>query len=250
MVGQAPHTQPPRPRRPRARGEGGLVDRVVALSVREGLKDEWTVHDAALSILDLTDDPGVLRRARARVSEVVLASPSLAGTRAVAAINVVLARLQADLDPEPHRRVVHVGHVPAQRPSPFAVPQEPHLVRTCSLSGPSDSIGEGAAFVVANVCGEHVATETGRAMLLAQELLVQTVGRARRPAHLVLTCDAQNATVYVDLAADGGVEQLATATPDLVLVEQLADDWGASCLRPGVRYWAAIALPTTDDSRT
>ncbi len=244
MVGHVHHTPPPRPqRRVRAKGDGGLVDRVVALAVREGLKDEWTVHESALLLLDLTTDPGVLRRARARVSDVVLASPSLAGTRAVAALNVVLARLEADLVPEDERHPVQVARVPAQRvvPPPFVPPEDPHLVRAQRLEGTPDSIAEAAGFVAANACPEHAPREIGRTMLVAQELLVQTVGRAGRPAHVVVTCDGQCTTVYVDLAADGGTEQLTTSTPDLALVEQLADGWGAECLRPGVRYWAVIA---------
>lgn len=238
-------TQPPRPiaRRSTARGERAvLVDRLVSVAVREGLKDEWTVHEAALALLDLSHDAPMLKLARARVSEVVLKSPSLAGTRAVTALNVVLARLDADLEPErPHRPVA----VPVQRhavPSPFVPPAEPHLVRAHRLTGSPDSIGGAAAFVAESVCAEHASTEAGRTMLVAQELLSQTVGRAMRPAHVVITCDGQCTTVYVDLAAEGGREQLTASTPDLALVEQLADDWGATCLRPGVRYWAAIDL--------
>jgi hypothetical protein len=235
-------TQPPRPiaRRSTARGErAALVDRLVSVAVREGLKDEWTVHEAALALLDHSHDAVMLKLARARVSEVVLKSPSLAGTRAVTALNVVLGRLQADVEPE-HPRVV-----PVQRHAvapPFDPPAEQHLVRAHQLSGSPDSIGGAAAVVAESVCRDHASTEAGRAMLVAQELLVQTVGRAMRPAHVVLTCDGQVTTVYVDLAAEGGREQLTASTPDLALVEQLADDWGAECLRPGVRYWAAINL--------
>jgi hypothetical protein len=234
-------------------GEGiTLVERVVALAVRNALDERWSAHDAALALLDVTTDISRLRRARARVSEVVLASPSLAGTRAIAALNVALARLEADLpagSPWRSARSAHSpqsGRVPVQRPDetppvPPSRPGEPHVVTTYHVSGTPDSLREAAMFVAAHTCPEHAATEGGRAMLLAQELLAQTVGQTGQPAHLVLTCDGHAVTVYVDLAAEpAALDRLRSSTPDLTLVEQLADQWGSACLRPGVRYWVTV----------
>ena len=81
-----------------------LVDRVVALAVREGLKDDWTVHDAAMSLLDLAPDVATLRQARARVSEVVLRTASVAGSRAVATLNLALTRLESHAPPRVPRQ--------------------------------------------------------------------------------------------------------------------------------------------------
>ena len=230
--------------RPAAVGEGvTLVERVVALAVRNALDECWSAHDAALALLDLTSDVPILRRARARVSEVVLASPSAAGTRAIAALNVALARLEADLPEGAPRRSARSGRVPVQRPDPTPplVRGEPHVVTTYHVSGTPDSLREAALFVAAHTCPEHAATEGGRAMLLTQELLAQTVGQTGHSAHLVLTCDGHAVTVYVDLAAEpAALDRLQSSTPDLHLVEQLADQWGSACLRPGVRYWATV----------
>ncbi len=238
MAGRA--TRPPQSRRAGAPPGAALVDRVVAMAVREGLKDEWTVHDAALSLLDLTHDPLVLKRARARVSEVVLRSPSLTGTRAIAALNVTLARLEADVaQPAPTPSAV-----PTQRASGRTGSGDgPHLVEALEIPGTEESLRQAATFVAQRVCATHAATLGGRVMLLAQELLLQTVGRTLRPSHLVLMCNGQEITVYVDLVAGtSGPDELASGTPDLTLVEELADDWGAASLRPGVRYWALLDL--------
>jgi hypothetical protein len=219
--------------RPTTLGEGlTLVERVVALAVRGALDQAWSAQDSALSLLELTRDPGTLRRARARVSEVVLISPSVAGTQAIAALNVALAQIQEV-----------AARIPVQRPERASErgPDEPHAVKVLEPTGSPESRREAALFVAANVCPEHAAVESGRAMLLAQELLAQTSGQAVRAAHLTLSCTGHAVTVYVDLSAEHPAhERLEPSTPDLRLVEVLADDCGAEPLRPGVRYWATI----------
>ena len=131
------------------------------------------------------------------------------------------------------------ARIPAQRPEKQS--SEPHDVKVLELTGTPQSRREAALFVAANVCPEHAAIEGGRAMLLAQELLAQTVGQAVRAAHLTLTCTGHAVTLYVDLAAEHApLERLEASAPDLHLVQVLADDCGAEALRPGVRYWATI----------
>jgi hypothetical protein len=108
MVGHDQHSPlPTSTRRPIARSEvRSLVDRVVALAVREGLKDDWTVHEAAMVLLDLAPDARTLRHARARVSEVVLRTASVAGSRAVMTLNLALARLEPSWPPRVPRQAV------------------------------------------------------------------------------------------------------------------------------------------------
>jgi hypothetical protein len=219
--------------RPTTLGEGlTVVERVVALAVRGALDQAWSAQESARTLLEVTTDPGALRRARARVSEVVLTSPSIAGTHAIAALNLALAQLQEV-----------TARIPAQRPEkdPGHGESEPHDLKVLELTGTPESRHEAALFVAANVCPEHAAVEGGRAMLLAQELLAQTVGQAVRAAHLTVTCTGHAVTVYVDLAAEHpALEGLQSGAPDLRLVQVLADDCGAEPLRPGVRYWATI----------
>ncbi len=174
------------------------------------------------------------------MSQAVLVSRSVAGGRAVEALSLALERLgDADRRAVPRQRrgeTTRLGR------------GEPHLHVSRDVPPTPASMRAAATFVAENMCTGHAPTAYGRVLLLTQELLVQTVGRSGLAATVVLTCDGDGLTVSVDLAAVDGVEPGPGGAPDLAAVQQIADEWGAEPLRPGVRYWAAVNGSRPDGS--
>jgi hypothetical protein len=102
---------------------------------------------------------------------------------------------------------------------------------------------DAAHFLAEHVCDHQLDADQHRSEQLVLELLHRTAGSCALPATAALSCDGEELTAWVDLPPVPVDRHASVSTPDLENLQDLADDWGAECLRPGVRYWATVVQP-------